>query len=116
MSDAAVAASHGRMPDERRKRTTEVVDQPEQEVRLPALFRVVLHNDDYTTMEFVVQVLESIFLLHPAEAFRVMMQVHQNGRGVCGVYPMEIAETKVGLVHGLARERGFPLRASHEEA
>jgi ATP-dependent Clp protease adaptor protein ClpS len=104
------------MPDERRKRSTDVLDQPEQEVRLPALFRVLLHNDDYTTMEFVVQVLETIFLMHPAEAFRVMMQVHQNGRGACGVYPLEIAETKVGLVHGLARERGFPLRASVEEA
>ena len=116
MSDADLPASHGRMPDERRKRSTEVLDQPEQEVKLPPLFRVVLHNDDYTTMEFVVQVLESIFLMHPAEAFRVMMQVHHNGRGVCGAYPLEIAETKVGLVHGLARERGFPLRASVEES
>lgn len=104
------------MPDERRKRGTEVIEQTEQEVRLPPLFRVVLHNDDYTTMDFVVQVLESIFLMHPAEAFRVMMQVHHAGRGVCGVYPLEIAETKVGLVHGLARERGFPLRASVEDA
>jgi len=104
------------MPDERRKRGTEIVDRPEQEVKLPPLFRVVLHNDDYTTMEFVVQVLESIFLMHPAEAYRVMMQVHRDGRGECGVYPHEIAETKVGLVHGLAREHGFPLRASTEDA
>jgi ATP-dependent Clp protease adaptor protein ClpS len=104
------------MPDERRKRSTEVVDQPEQEVKQPALFRVVLHNDDYTTMEFVIVVLESIFLMHPAEAYRVMMQVHRDGRGACGMYPYEIAETKVGLVHGLARERGFPLRASTEDA
>lgn len=104
------------MPEERRKRSTEVVEQPEQEVKRPLLFRVVLHNDDYTTMEFVVTVLESVFLMHPAEAYRVMMQVHCQGRGACGVYPHEIAETKVGLVHGLARERGFPLRASIEEA
>lgn len=104
------------MPDERRKRSTEVLDQPEQEVRLPPLFRVVIHNDDYTTMEFVVQVLETVFLMHPAEAFRVMMQVHHHGRGVCGLYPLEIAETKVELVHGLARERGYPLRASVEDA
>jgi len=104
------------MPDERRKRSTEVIDRPEQEVRLPPLFRVVLHNDDYTTMEFVVEVLEAVFLMHPAEAFGVMMQVHHQGRGVCGAYPLEIAETKVGLVHGLARERGYPLLASVEDA
>ena len=104
------------MPDERPRRSTEVMDQPEQAVKLPTLFRVVLHNDDYTTMEFVVQVLEQVFLLHPAEAYRVMMQVHCHGRGVCGVYPYEIAETKVGLVHAMARERGFPLRATTEEA
>lgn len=115
MTDAGPPASHGRMPDERRKRSTEIIDQPEQEVKQPPLFKVLLHNDDYTTMEFVVQVLESVFLMHPAEAYRVMMQVHALGRGVCGVYPHEIAETKVGLVFGLARERGFPLMASFEE-
>jgi ATP-dependent Clp protease adaptor protein ClpS len=104
------------MPDERRKRSTELIDQPEQEVRQPPVYQVVLHNDDYTTMEFVVTVLESIFLMHPAEAYRVMLQVHCLGRGACGVYPYEIAETKVGLVHGLARERGFPLKASIEDA
>jgi ATP-dependent Clp protease adaptor protein ClpS len=116
MSDADLPASHGRMPDERRKRSTDVIERPEHQVQLPQLFRVVLHNDDYTTMEFVVMVLEQIFLMHPAEAFRVMMQVHHQGRGVCGVYPFEIAETKVGLVHGLARDHGYPLRASVEEA
>jgi ATP-dependent Clp protease adaptor protein ClpS len=115
MVGAGEPVSHGWMPDERRRRSTEVVDKPEQEVQQPPMFRVVLHNDDYTTMEFVVQVLESIFLMHPAEAYRVMMQVHCHGRGACGMYPYEIAETKVGLVHGLARERGFPLRASIED-
>jgi len=104
------------MPDERRKRSTDVVDRPEQQLKQPPLFRVLLHNDDYTTMEFVVSVLETIFLKHPAEAYRVMMHVHVHGRGECGVYPHEIAETKVGLVQGLARERGFPLRATIEEA
>ncbi len=104
------------MPDERQKRSTEVVDQPEQELKHPALYAVVLHNDDSTTMAFVVEVLESIFLLHPAEAYRIMMHVHCQGRGVCGAYPFEIAETKAALVHSLARERGFPLRASVEAA
>ena len=102
------------MPNERPSRDTEIADRPEREIRHSPLFRVVLHNDDYTTMDFVVSVLESVFLLHPAEAYRVMMQVHCHGRGAAGVYPHEIAETKVGLVHGLARERGFPLRASIE--
>ena len=97
----------------RTKRT--ITEKTRTQQREPDLFQVLLLNDDYTTMEFVVQVLETIFLMHPAEAFRVMMQVHQNGRGICGAYPLEIAETKVGLVHGLARERGFPLRASLED-
>lgn len=104
------------MPDERSKRITETIERPEQEARQPPLYHVVLLNDDYTTMEFVVQVLEQVFLLHPAEAYRVMMQVHCHGRGVCGQYPYEIAETKVGQVHALARERGFPLQATLEQA
>jgi ATP-dependent Clp protease adaptor protein ClpS len=104
------------MADDRAKRSTEVIDKPEQETKQPVLFRVILHNDDYTTMEFVVEVLENVFLMHPAQAYRVMLQVHNQGRGVCGVYPFEIAETKVMLVHRLARERGFPLMASVEEA
>jgi ATP-dependent Clp protease adaptor protein ClpS len=104
------------MADERRKRSTELIDKPEQAPQEPSMFQVVLHNDDYTTMDFVVEVLESVFLKGPAEAYRVMMQVHQQGRGVCGVYPYEIAETKVALVVGLARERGFPLMASIEQA
>ncbi len=82
----------------------------------PARFKVVLLNDDYTTMEFVVQILEGVFQKSPAEAYRVMMQVHVNGRGVAGVYPWEVAETKVDTVHTLARSAGFPLKAVTEEA
>jgi len=104
------------MADEHRKRSTNVADRPEQQLEQPPLFRVVLHNDDYTTMDFVVSVLETVFLMHPAEAYRVMMQVHCQGRGECGVYPHEIAETKVGQVHALAGERGYPLKATVEEA
>lgn len=87
----------------------------EQRTQEPKLYRVILHNDDYTTMEFVVQILEQVFLKQPAEAFRIMMQVHVEGRGLCGVYPYEVAETKVAVVHAAAREHGFPLRASMEE-
>jgi ATP-dependent Clp protease adaptor protein ClpS len=104
------------MTEDRSKRSTEVIDKPEQEVRQPTLYRVVLHNDDYTTMDFVVEVLMTVFFMPPAQAYRVMLQVHSHGRGVCGVYPLEIAETKVVTVHQLAREHGFPLMASVEEA
>jgi ATP-dependent Clp protease adaptor protein ClpS len=112
----AGAALPGGMADERRKRSTDVADRPEQQLKQPPLFRVVLHNDDYTTMDFVISVLETVFLKHPAEAYRVMMHVHCHGRGECGVYPHEIAETKVGQVHTLARERGYPLQATIEDA
>jgi ATP-dependent Clp protease adaptor protein ClpS len=82
----------------------------------PTLYKVVLLNDDYTPMDFVVQVLESLFQKSPAEAFRIMMQVHVNGRGIAGVYPWEVAETKADRVASLANEAGHPLRATIEEA
>jgi ATP-dependent Clp protease adaptor protein ClpS len=82
----------------------------------PVLYRVVLLNDDYTTMEFVVAVLESVFQKSPAEAYQIMMQVHTNGRGVAGVYPWEVAETKADAVITAAREAGYPLKAITEEA
>src|ERR1043166_6380995 len=88
--------------------------KPKQEE--PTLYKVVLLNDDYTTMEFVVHVLESIFQKSPAEAFRIMMAVHVNGRGIAGTYPWEVAETKVASVSSTAREAGFPLKAVTEEA
>ena len=92
----------------------QVVEERRPDVRKTPLFRVLLHNDDYTTMPFVVEVLETIFHKSPAEAHRIMMHVHTRGHGVCGVYPLEIAETKVDLVHQRAREHGFPLKASLE--
>ena len=81
----------------------------------PTQYKVVLLNDDYTTMEFVVHVLETVFQKGPAEAFRVMMQVHVQGRGIAGVYPWEVAETKVETVTSMARDAGYPLRAALEE-
>jgi ATP-dependent Clp protease adaptor protein ClpS len=82
----------------------------------PTLYKVVLLNDDYTTMEFVVHVLEAVFQKSPAEAYRIMMQVHGSGSGVAGVYPWEVAETKVETVTSMARHAEFPLRAAIEEA
>ena len=82
----------------------------------PTLYKVLLLNDDYTTMDFVVHVLEAVFLKSPAEAHRIMLQVHQHGQGVAGIYPWEVAETKADKVSALAGEAGYPLRASIEEA
>ena len=88
----------------------ETVDKTDE----PPLYRVLLLNDDYTTMEFVVQVLRFVFNKPPAEATRIMLNVHREGSGVCGTYPREVAETKVETVHSLARESGFPLRCKME--
>ena len=82
----------------------------------PSLFKVLMHNDDYTTMEFVVQMLEVVFHKPATEANRIMLSVHLRGSGLCGIFPWEIAETKVARVHALAREAGFPLKCSIEQA
>jgi ATP-dependent Clp protease adaptor protein ClpS len=82
----------------------------------PKLYNVILLNDDYTTMEFVLHILETLFQKSPAEAFRIMMHVHRNGRGLAGVYTWEVAETKADKVATMASEAGFPLRATIEEA
>lgn len=85
------------------------------ELREPRHCRVLLHNDDYTTMDFVVEILCIVFHKTQDEAVRVMLSVHERGRGDCGIYPAEIAETKVSVVHGRARAAGFPLRSSLED-
>jgi len=82
----------------------------------PPQFKVLMHNDDYTTMEFVVEVLEGIFRKPPPEATRIMLNIHVKGVGLCGVFPFEIAETKIEQVHALARNAGYPLKCSLEEA
>jgi ATP-dependent Clp protease adaptor protein ClpS len=94
----------------------EVLEKRKPKTRKPRLFHAVLHNDDYTTMEFVVKILESVFHKPEPDAFRIMMQVHLEGKGICGAYTYEEAETKVATVHDLAQEAGFPLRATVEEA
>ena len=85
------------------------------DVREPRKFRVLLHNDDYTTMEFVIEILISVFRKSPDQAMAIMLSVHEKGLGSCGVYTEEIAETKVAQVHDRARKAGFPLRCSMEE-
>ncbi|HVH57986.1 MAG TPA: ATP-dependent Clp protease adapter ClpS, partial [Vicinamibacterales bacterium] len=102
------------MGDTDRRTGEAVLERTKQEVKRPQLFKVLLLNDDYTTMDFVIEVLETIFNKQPAEAFRIMMMVHTRGKGLCGVYPHEIAETKVEAVVTTAREHGFPLKAAME--
>jgi len=93
-----------------------VKERTRAQQREPTLYTVVLLNDDYTTMEFVVHVLESLFQKSPAEAHRIMLQVHLNGSGIAGTYPWEVAETKVETLASMARQAQFPLRATIEEA
>jgi ATP-dependent Clp protease adaptor protein ClpS len=93
-----------------------VVTESERKLKLPPMYKVLLHNDDYTTMEFVVQVLQSVFHKSPADATQIMLHIHRTGIGVAGVYTHEIAETKVATVEALARQHEFPLKTTMEEA
>lgn len=84
-------------------------------LKYPKKYKVLILNDDYTSMEFVIDVLMSIFHKSYQEAEAIMLEVHEKDKGVCGVYTYEIAETKVMQVHKRARDSGFPLRAEMEE-
>ena len=92
-----------------------VDSQIEDEVDEPPMYKVLLHNDDYTTMEFVVEILIYVFNKSPEEAIGIMLNVHHSGIGICGVYTFEVSETKVETVHTLAREHGFPLKCTMEK-
>jgi ATP-dependent Clp protease adaptor protein ClpS len=90
-------------------------EEEKPRLKRPPLYRVILLNDDYTPMEFVVQVLEKVFSLDRTTATRIMLEVHTKGKGVCGVYTYEIAETKVAQVTGLAQQHQHPLLCTMEE-
>jgi ATP-dependent Clp protease adaptor protein ClpS len=93
---------------------TVVDERTGQKTAQPPLYKVFLLNDDYTSMEFVVEVLRGVFHKALPEATAIMLHVHRRGKGLCGVYTLEIAETKVEKVHALAKEMGFPLRCDLE--
>ena len=86
-----------------------------KQVARPPRFKVILYNDDYTPMEFVVGILEQIFGKGPSEATAIMLAIHNSGLGIAGVFVLEVAETKVVQVHQAAQKRGCPLRAGVEK-
>lgn len=88
----------------------------EIDLREPAMYRVILHNDDYTTMEFVIEILVQVFFKPLEEATKIMLDVHKAGKGVCGVFTYDIASTKAMQVELLAKQHEFPLRCSIEES
>ena len=100
----------GHEPDIREDVTTDI----DEETTEPPLYKVLLHNDDFTTKEFVVTVLVSVFNKSLDQATQLMWSVHRHGVGVAGVYPFEVAETKIGIVKATAEEYGFPLKMTME--
>lgn len=94
---------------------TDVLTESETKLEKPRLFKVLLHNDDFTTMEFVVFVLEYVFNRTTAEAFSVMLKVHTEGVGVAGIYPYEVATMKAEKTMNLAKAREYPLLCTVEE-
>jgi ATP-dependent Clp protease adaptor protein ClpS len=101
---------------EKHRRLDVAVEEAQPEVERPPLYRVVLLNDDFTPMEFVVDVLESIFGMQRTRATQVMLEVHTKGKGICGVFNFEIAETKVAQVMGIAKQQQHPLLCTMEES
>lgn len=93
-----------------------VVTRKEQKLKAPPMYQVLLLNDDYTPMEFVVAIIQEYFNKDRETATQIMLQVHRDGRGMCGVYPKDIASTKVELVLSHARKAGHPLQCVMEEA
>ncbi len=92
-----------------------ILEKTRDKISEPPMFKVLLHNDDYTTMEFVVDILMHVFKKVEDDAIRIMLNVHKAGIGLCGIYTYEIAETKVEQVHSLANENGFPLKCTMEK-
>lgn len=102
-------------PDRASDRDESVLAETKQELKKPPLYKVLLHNDDYTTMDFVVTILKTVFGKSEAESQHIMLSVHSQGVGVAGVYTYEIAEAKVRKVTDLSRARDFPLLCTLEE-
>ena len=93
----------------------DVISDIKDDITEPPMYRVIIYNDDFTTKEFVVGILTAVFNKTIDEATRVMWHTHKNGRGLCGIYTLEVAETKTNLVAAAAKENGFPLKLNIEE-
>ena len=93
-----------------------VIETARPRLKKPPMYKVLMLNDDYTPMEFVILILEDLFRMGHEKAVQVMLNVHQKGKGVCGVFPHEVAQTKVAQVLDLARQNEHPLQCSMEEA
>ena len=108
--------SERRTDEERRDGYDLAVEEAKPKLKQPPLYRVVLINDDYTPMEFVVDILQTIFGMERTSATQVMLEVHTKGKGICGVFNFEIAETKVAQVTGIAQQHQHPLLCEMEES
>ena len=103
------------MPEREREFEEDVATETRERLKKPPLFRVLLHNDDYTTMEFVIEVLKKVFGKTDVDAFQIMWAVHTQGIGCAGVYTYEIAEMKIERVAQMARAQEYPLLCTLEE-
>ena len=104
------------MPERDYELDEQVVTESRTRLKKPPLYKVLLHNDDFTTMEFVVYVLQSVFAQPEEAAFHIMLKVHVEGVGIAGIYTYEVAETKAAKVAELARAHEYPLLCTVEEA
>ena len=102
------------MSDDQNFGGVETISEQDTDISIPRLYKVMLINDDYTTMDFVVSILETVFKKSAAESVKIMLAVHNKGHGVCGIYAKQIAEAKVQIVHSKARAKGFPLKCAME--
>ena len=97
-----------------KQENSSLLEAERSKIKPPKLYKVILLNDDYTTMEFVMEVLQTFFSMNRERATQVMLKVHQEGCAICGVYPQDIAETKVAQVSAFAKQHGHPLRCELE--
>ena len=107
------------MPDKEdldRGTDSEILEKQDDEIKEPEMWNVILHNDNYTTKGFVVEVLSTVFQLSAIETTKLMMFVHRNGKGIAGTYTWDIAQSKITRVHAMAKRREFPLKCSLDKA
>ena len=110
----SVEKQKGEMSNRKAEEHGEILTRDEGKVTEPPMYKVVLLNDNYTTMEFVTLILENIFRKVPQEARKIMLSVHEKGSGVAGIYTREVAETKIAIVHHIAAQNEFPLKCAME--